>query len=111
MTRWQAGLIELPPMGGACAGESFNTYLNRQRGWKALKAHLAGQEQRLVPYSFRHSYSLRAHRMGIPTGSIADSTGHSIEVHCRSYTWATTASTAEAFARAQQSLEAAHQSA
>lgn len=111
MTRWQAGLIELPPMGGACAGESFNTYLNRQRGWKALKAQLAGQGQRLVPYSFRHSYSLRAHRMGIPTGAIADAMEHSIEVHCRSYTWATTASTAEAFARAQQSLVAAHQSA
>ena len=86
MTRWQGGLIELPPMGGACDGESFNTYLNRQRGWKALKAQLAGQGQRLVPCSFRHSYSFRAHRMGIPTGAIADSMGHSIEVYCRSYT-------------------------
>ena len=108
MLRWQAGLVDLPPMGGACAGESFNTYLNRQQGWKALKAQLAAQGQRLVPYSFRHSYSLRGHRLGIPTGAIADSMGHSIEVHCRSYTWASTTGTAEAFARAQLFLTGTH---
>jgi integrase len=102
MTRWQAGLIELPPMGGTCPGDSFNTYLNRQPGWKALKAQLIAQGKRLVPYSFRHSYSLRGHRLGIPTGAMADSMGHSIEVHCRSYTWASTTSTTEAFTRAQR---------
>jgi integrase len=107
LIRWQAGLIELPPMGGACAGESFNTYLNRQQGWKALKAQLMAEGQRLVPYSFRHSYSLRGHRLGIPTGAIADSMGHSIEVHCRSYAWASATSTTEAFARAQLLQQAA----
>lgn len=101
LMRWQAGLVELPPMGGACVGESFNTYLNRQQGWKMLKAQLTAEGQRLVPYSFRHSYSLRGHRLGIPTGAIADSMGHSIEVHCRSYAWASVTSTTEAFARAQ----------
>ncbi len=99
LMRWQAGLIELPPLGGNGVGEAFNTYLNRQKSWKRLKAQMADQGQRLVPYSFRHSYSLRGHRLGIPTGAIADSMGHSIEVHCRSYTWASSTSTAEAFAR------------
>ena len=107
LMRWQAGLIELPPLGGNSVGEAFNTYLNRQQGWRTLKAQLAGQGQRLVPYSFRHSYSLRGHRLGIPTGAIADSMGHSIEVHCRSYTWASATSTAEAFARAQLLQQAA----
>jgi integrase len=107
LIRWQAGLLELPPMGGACVGESFNTYLNRQPAWKELKGQLVAQGQRLVPYSFRHSYSLRGHRLGIPTGAIADSMGHSIEVHCRSYTWASTTSTTEAFTRAQLLQQAA----
>lgn len=102
LMRWQASLIELPPLGGNSVGEAFNTYLNRQQGWKALKAQMAAQGQRLVPYSFRHSYSLRGHRLGIPTGAIAHSMGHSIEVHCRSYTWASATSTTEAFARAAQ---------
>jgi integrase len=101
LIRWQAGLVDLPALGGNSVAEGFNTYLNRQRGWKQLKAHLATQGLRLVPYSFRHSYSLRGHRLGIPTGAIADSMGHSIEVHCRSYTWASSTSTAEAFARAR----------
>jgi hypothetical protein len=43
MTRRQAQLVVLPPRGSACAGESFNTCLNRQKGWKSLKAQLAGQ--------------------------------------------------------------------
>lgn len=102
LQRWRGGLIELPPLGGNCVGEAFNTYLKRQHAWTALKAQLAAEGQRLVPYSFRHSYSLRGHRLGIPTGAIADSMGHSIEVHCRSYAWASATSTAEAFARAQQ---------
>lgn len=100
LLRWQAGLIELPPFGGNSVGEAFNTYLNRQHGWKLLKGVLSEEGQRLVPYSFRHSYSLRGHRLGIPTGAIADSMGHSIEVHCRSYPWATEEGTAAAFRRA-----------
>lgn len=107
LLRWQAGLVELPPLGGNSVGEAFNTYLNRQKGWKQLKAQVAADGQRLVPYSFRHSYSLRGHRLGVPTGAIADSMGHSIEVHCRSYAWASATSTAEAFARAHLLQKAA----
>jgi integrase len=58
------------------------------------------QPMRAVPYSFRHSYSLRGHQLGIDAGSVARSMGHSFEVHCRSYPWASDPGTAAAFARA-----------
>ena len=45
--------------------------LNRQQGWLDLKAELMAKGERLVPYSFRHSYSLRAHRRNIDAGSAA----------------------------------------
>jgi integrase len=107
MQRWQAGLIDLPPIrNGACPGESFNTYLKRQPGWQSLRAEMAAKGERAVPYSFRHSYSPRGHQRGIDAGSVARSMGHSIEVHCRSYAWASAAGTAAAFARANAALVA-----
>jgi integrase len=108
MARWQAGLVELPPLqSGNGASDGLATYLNRQPGWKSLRAELAAKGERAVPYSFRHSYSLRAHQRGIDAGSVAHSMGHSIEVHCRSYAWASAAGTATAFARANSTLAAA----
>lgn len=101
MERWQAGLIDLPPVpseGGS--GDAFKCYLNRQPGWLSLRAAMAAKGERAVPYSFRHSYSLRAHQLGIDGGSVALAMGHSFEVHCRSYPWASTAGTVDAFERA-----------
>ena len=51
------------------------------------------------PYSLRHPYSFRGHQRGIDNGSIALAMGHLIEVHCRSYPWATEAGAAAAFAK------------
>jgi integrase len=100
LERWP---IELPPLrSGNGAADAIATYLNRREGWKALRAHLEGQSQRLSCYSFRHSYSVRGHQRGIDNGSMALAMGHSIEVHCRSYPWASESGTAAAFARAQQ---------
>ena len=105
MGRWQAGLIELPPLSsGTGAGDAIGTYLNRQHGWCSLKALLAAKGERLVPYSFRHSYSLRGHLRGIDAGSVALSMGHSFEVHCRAYPWASQSGTAAAFERANAAL-------
>jgi integrase len=53
-----------------------------------------------VPYSFRHSYSLRGHQLGIDAGSVALTMGHSYEVHCRSYPWASDSGAAVAYERA-----------
>lgn len=107
LERWQAGLIELPPLSsGTGAGDALGTYLNRQPGWCSLKALLAAKGERLVPYSLRHSYSLRGHLRGIDAGSVALSMGHSFEVHCRAYPWASQSGTAAAFERANAALVA-----
>lgn len=106
MERWQAGLIALPPVpsvGGS--GDAFKCYLMRQPGWLSLRAAMAAKGERAVPYSFRHSYSLRAHQRGIDGGSVALAMGHSFEVHCRSYPWASTAGAVAAFERAMSRLE------
>lgn len=98
LERWP---IELPSLrSGNGAADAIATYLNRREGWKTLRTHLEGQSQRLSCYSFRHSYSVRGHQRGIDNGSMALAMGHSIEVHCRSYPWATEAGAAAAFERA-----------
>jgi integrase len=98
LERWP---IELPSLrSGNGAADAIATYLNRRTGWKSLRAQLEAQSQRLSCYSFRHSYSVRGHQRGIDNGSMALAMGHSIEVHCRSYPWATEAGTAAAFERA-----------
>jgi hypothetical protein len=48
----------------------------------------------------RHGYSLRAYQLGIDPGSVALSMGHSLEVHLRSYPWASGQGAAAAFAKA-----------
>lgn len=99
--RWQAGELVLPPLGnGPGASDAITTYLGRQKGWKTLRDRLSARGERAVPYSFRHSYSLRGHQLGIDAGSVALSMGHSYEVHCRSYPWASESGAATAFARA-----------
>ncbi len=105
LQRWQAQLIELPPLAsGNGAGDAISTYLNRQPGWRSLRAEKAATGERAVPYSFRHSYSLRGHLRGVGVGALAQSMGHSFEVHCRSYPWASQAGTAAAFERANAAL-------
>jgi len=102
LNRWQANLIELPSLrSGNGAADAIATYLNRREGWRSLRVQLQANGQRLSCYSFRHSYSVRGHQRGVDNGSMALAMGHSIEVHCRSYPWATEAGTKAAFARAQ----------
>ena len=101
LERWKAKLIELPSLrSGNGASDAISTYLNRQHGWKALKAELEAKGERAACYSFRHSYSVRGHQRGIDNGSMALAMGHSIEVHCRSYPWASEVGTEAAFNRA-----------
>ena len=101
LQRWQAKLIELPSLrSGNGAADAIGTYMNRREGWRSLRAQLEANGQRLSCYSLRHSYSVRGHQRGIDNGSMALAMGHSIEVHCRSYPWATEAGAAAAFERA-----------
>ena len=103
--RWQAGLIELPSCRENKMGEACNTYLKRRESWVSLRQVMKDtQDKNIVPYSFRHSYCLRAHIAGIDAGSVAMSMGHSLEAHLRAYPWASKASTAAAFARANEKI-------
>lgn len=105
LQRRQAGLIELPPLrSGNGASDAISTYLNRREGWRSLRAQVEANGQRLSCYSFRHSYSVRGHQRSIDSGNMALAMGHSIEVHCRSYPWATEAGAAAAFARANEAM-------
>ena len=75
--------------------------LQRKEGWKQLKEMMKEKEgSNLVPYSFRHYYSLRGHITDIYSGSMASSMGHSIEAHHRAYPYSSKASTTNAFKRA-----------
>jgi hypothetical protein len=105
LTRWQARLIELPPLStGTCAADCIKNYLSRKAAWISLRESMKANAQRAVIYSFRHSFSLRGHQRGIDAGSMAHAMGHSFEVHCRSYPWASTAGTIAAFDRASWAL-------
>jgi integrase len=103
LERWP---LQLPPLqSGNGAADAIGTYLNRRGAWKALRAEQEAAGKRVSGYAFRHSYSLRGHQRGIDTGSMALAMGHSIEVHCRSYTWASEAGAAAAFNKARERLE------
>ena len=58
----------------------------------------------IVPYGFRHYYSLRGHIAGIDSGSMASIKGYSIEAHHRAYSLK--ASTTNPFKRAKERLAA-----
>jgi hypothetical protein len=98
----KAKLIELPKLDSKFGvGETARKYLERKSPWNSLKAKVEGREESLGTYSLRHSYSVRGHLLGIDSGSMATAMGHSLEVHCREYPWATSETTTKAFQRAR----------
>ncbi len=104
LERFRSNLLPLPEK---MDGESCKDYLSRREGWKDLKEMMLKKEgANIVPYSFRHYYSLRGHIAGIDSGSMAKSMGHSIEAHHRNYPYSSEASTTNAFKRARERLTA-----
>ena len=99
----EAKLIELPKLSaeGNGVAEQIRKYLERRSAWISLKAKVKARGEELGTYSFRHTYSLRGHKLGIDSGSMADAMGHTLECHLRSYPFATTATTQSAFDRAR----------
>ena len=88
-------------------GEACNTYLQRKPSGVSLKQMMKEtQGMNIVSYSFRHSYSLRAHVLGIDAGSVSMSMGHTLEAHLRAYPYASKASTTNAFKQARERLKA-----
>ena len=60
----------------AGAGDAFKNYLRFNEVWKRLKT-----QQGVVPYSFRHSYSKRAHQIyKLSDTEVAAFMGHSVPV-------------------------------
>ncbi len=104
LERFRSNLLPLPDK---MDGESCKDYLSRREGWKDLKEMMLKKEgANIVPYSFRHYYSLRGHIAGIDSGSMAKSMGHSIEAHHRNYPYSSEASTTNAFRQARERLTA-----
>jgi len=100
----EAKIIELPKLSaeGNGVAEQIRKYLERRKAWTSLKAKVKARGEELGTYSFRHTYSLRGHKLGIDSGSMADAMGHTLECHLRSYPFATTATTQSAFDRARK---------
>ncbi len=78
------GQLELPSLGDKYA---VRTFLERQPFWLELKAKYDKSGQWVRPYSFRNSYSLRAHRLGHRNDVICMAMGHSLSTHQSNYEW------------------------
>ena len=64
---------------------------------------MAKRGESLGCYSFRHSYSLRGHQLGIDEGrSVSDAMGHTLRTHLESYDYAKTTTTKKAFIKARE---------
>ena len=98
LEQMSGGNFVLPTMNRGAA----NTYLARQSGWKKLREEMQAEGKNAVPYSFRHSYSLRAHQAGCIPENVALSMRHSLQVHFQSYPYTNRQSMRADFARARQ---------
>lgn len=105
---WNAQLLDIPRLGTDQITSAFLlSHLRRQPAWWSLREQLAARGEHLVPYLLRHSHSLRGHRLGIDPGSMSVAMGDNLDIHLRAYPWASTQTTAEAFARIAGSISSA----
>ena len=89
--------LTLPP---TVSGKTLGNILRRLPYWQQLVAEYEARGEWLRPYSFRDTFSVRAHGHGIEDTMIAAALGHSIEVHHRSYRTSEWRSVRKAFAEA-----------
>ncbi|KZR84747.1 Phage integrase family protein [Prochlorococcus marinus str. MIT 1342] len=90
----------LPPLGKNGHGaESLTTYLKRRKVWQLLREEAKHQGEVLTAYAFRHRYAKASHAAGLPIANIAQSMGHTIEVHLSSYARFTPDATADLYAQ------------
>ena len=100
INRFKANTLPLPDL---VDSKACNTYLKRKESWKSLKKMMKEtQGMNIVVYSLRHSYSLRAHVLGIDFVSVSMSMGHKLEAHHRAYPHVSKASTTNAFKLARE---------
>ena len=84
--------LPMPPLGDKYA---VKTFLDRQKVWTELREKYEECGEWLRPYSFRNSYSLRAHRIGHRNDVICMAMGHSLSSHETNYEWARSESVLE----------------
>ena len=82
------------------SGKTLGNILRRLPYWQQLVAEYEARGEWLRPYSFRDTFSVRAHGYGIEDTMISAAMGHSVEVHHRSYRTSEWRSVRKAFAEA-----------
>jgi len=97
------GLVEgwnqltLPP---TVSGKTLGNILRRLPYWQQLVTEYEARGEWLRPYSFRDTFSVRAHGIVKDDTLIAAAMGHTVEVHHRSYRTSEWRSVRKAFAEA-----------
>ena len=82
------------------SGANLGARLRRLPYWKQLVQEFEANGEWLRPYSFRDTFSVRAHDLDISSTNIAQAMGHSVEVHHRSYRTSEWKGVRNAFSRA-----------
>ena len=82
------------------SGKTLGAFLRRLPYWQQLAGEYEARGEWLRPYSFRDTFSVRAHGYGIEDTMIAAALGHTAEVHHRSYRTSEWRSVRKAFAEA-----------
>ena len=96
---------ELPPLGDVnkeLAGSSLRTRLKRKKLYQQIKEDAKKLGQECVPYSFRHRYAKASHSKGFPLTNIAESMGHTPEVHMQNYARFKPSGTKEMYKKANE---------
>ena len=89
--------LSLPP---TVSGKPLGAFLRRLPYWKELMKEYEARGEWLRPYSFRDTFSVRAHSFNISDTNIAQAMGHTVEVHHRSYRTSDWKAVRSAFAQA-----------
>ena len=82
------------------SGANLGPRLRRLAYWKQLVQEFEANGEWLRPYSFRDTFSVRAHAVDISSTNIAQAMGHSVEVHHCSYRTSEWKDVRNAFSRA-----------
>ena len=82
------------------SGKTLGAFLRRLPYWQQLVGEYEARGEWLRPYSFRDTFSVRAHGYGIEDTMIAAALGHTVEVHHRSYRTSEWRSVRSAFSKA-----------
>ena len=89
--------LSLPP---TVSGKTLGAFLRRLPYWQELIKEYEARGEWLRPYSFRDTFSVRAHSFNISDTNIAQAMGHTVEVHHRSYRTSEWKAVRSAFAQA-----------